>query len=99
MKDTTVKSETIKGRKYTVLTFMGDNKAPVSGYINPEGMLERVFARVPKEQVFAQTGIQFMPINTLYQLMSLVERRSPQLGTGSIRGEQREHRDHRAGHA
>src|SRR5437762_4416938 len=44
-----------------------------------EGMLERVFARVPKEQVFAQTGIQFMPINTLYQLMSLVERRSPQL--------------------
>lgn len=42
-----------------------------------DGMMEKVFARVPRAEVFAQTGIQFMPINTLYQLMSLVE--SPQL--------------------
>ena len=44
-----------------------------------EGMMEAVFARVPKAEVFAQTGIQFMAINTLYQMMSLVERSSPQL--------------------
>lgn len=44
-----------------------------------EGMMAAVFARVPRAQVFAHTGIQFIPINTLYQLMSLVERRSPQL--------------------
>lgn len=44
-----------------------------------EGMMEAVFARVPRAEVFEQTGIQFMPINTLYQLMSLVEQRSPQL--------------------
>ncbi len=44
-----------------------------------DGMLERVIARVGKEAIFAQTGIQFMPINTLYQMMSLVERQSPQL--------------------
>ncbi|HRQ42074.1 MAG TPA: rhamnulokinase family protein [Chloroflexota bacterium] len=43
------------------------------------GMMERAFARVPKEEIFAQTGIQFMPINTLYQLLSLVESKSPQL--------------------
>ena len=43
------------------------------------GMMEALFARVPKAQVFEQTGIQFMPINTLYQMMSLVERQSPQL--------------------
>lgn len=43
------------------------------------GMMERVFATVPKAEVFAQTGIQFMSINTLYQLFSLVENRSPQL--------------------
>lgn len=43
------------------------------------GMMERVFAKVPKSEVFAQTGIQFMPINTLYQMMSLVESRSPHL--------------------
>ena len=44
-----------------------------------DGMLERVVARVGKQAIFAQTGIQFMPINTLYQLASLVERQSPQL--------------------
>ncbi len=44
-----------------------------------EGMMEAVFARVPKAEVFARTGIQFMRINTLYQMMSLVERESPLL--------------------
>ncbi|MGJ3238244.1 MAG: rhamnulokinase [Anaerolineae bacterium] len=43
------------------------------------GMMETVFSRVPKRDVFAQTGIQFMPINTLYQMMSLVETESPLL--------------------
>jgi rhamnulokinase len=43
------------------------------------GMMEQVFARVGKAEVFEQTGIQFMPINTLYQIMSLVLRASPQL--------------------
>ncbi|MFK7803155.1 MAG: rhamnulokinase family protein [Anaerolineae bacterium] len=41
------------------------------------GMMEKVFAKVPKSEVFAQTGIQFLPINTLYQMMSLVENESP----------------------
>ncbi len=44
-----------------------------------EGMMDTVFARVPKAEVFAQTGIQFMPINTLYQMMSLVDSGSPHL--------------------
>jgi rhamnulokinase len=44
-----------------------------------DGMMELVFARVGQARVFEQTGIQFMPINTLYQLMSLVERQAPQL--------------------
>jgi rhamnulokinase len=35
------------------------------------GMFEKVFECVPKAEVFAQTGIQFMELNTLYQLMSL----------------------------
>ncbi len=35
------------------------------------GMFEKVFEHVPKDAVFAQTGIQFMEINTLYQMMSL----------------------------
>jgi rhamnulokinase len=32
------------------------------------GMLERTFAAVPKEEIFAATGIQFMQFNSLYQL-------------------------------
>ncbi|MEM7118672.1 MAG: rhamnulokinase family protein [Chloroflexota bacterium] len=44
-----------------------------------EGMMEAVFAKVPKAEVFAQTGSQFLSLNTLYQMMSLVESGSPQL--------------------
>lgn len=33
-----------------------------------EGMPERVFSLVPRSEVFARTGNQFMPINTLYQI-------------------------------
>ena len=36
-----------------------------------EGMYEWVFARVPRREVFMRTGIQFMLLNTLYQLASL----------------------------
>lgn len=35
------------------------------------GKMDSVFAKVPAEEVFARTGIQFMSINTLYQLASL----------------------------
>ena len=44
-----------------------------------DGMLEQIFARVGRPDVFAQTGIQFLPINTLPQLMSLVLADAPQL--------------------
>ncbi len=36
-----------------------------------DGMLEAAFERVPREEVFAATGIQFMQINTLYQLLAM----------------------------
>ena len=32
------------------------------------GVMEEVFRKVPKEEIYSETGIQFMPINTLYQL-------------------------------
>jgi len=43
------------------------------------GMMEEAFKRVAKEEIFERTGIQFMPINTLYQLLSLVLREAPVL--------------------
>jgi rhamnulokinase len=36
-----------------------------------EGMMARAFERVPREEIFERTGIQFMPINTLYMLLSM----------------------------
>lgn len=33
-----------------------------------EGVMQEVHRRVPKEEIYRATGIQFMPINTLYQL-------------------------------
>jgi rhamnulokinase len=44
-----------------------------------EGMLEEAFQRVPREEIFEQTGIQFMRQNTLYQLFSMALARSPLL--------------------
>jgi len=35
-----------------------------------QGVMEEVFRRVPKEEIYRVTGIQFMPINTLYQLFA-----------------------------
>jgi rhamnulokinase len=32
------------------------------------GMLERTFSVVPKQEIFAATGVQFVQLNTLYQL-------------------------------
>jgi rhamnulokinase len=36
-----------------------------------DGMLEEAFKRLPREKIFDYTGIQFMQINTLYQLLSM----------------------------
>lgn len=33
-----------------------------------QGVMDEVFRKVPKEDIYRATGIQFMPINTLYQL-------------------------------
>jgi rhamnulokinase len=35
-----------------------------------EGVMDEVFHKVPKEEIYRSTGIQFMPINTLYQLFA-----------------------------
>ncbi|RKY05260.1 rhamnulokinase [Candidatus Poribacteria bacterium] len=42
-----------------------------------DGMMEEAFKRVPRREIFEKTGIQFMQLNTLYQLLSMVIERSP----------------------
>ena len=44
-----------------------------------DGMMEEVFRRVPREEVFELTGIQFLQLNTLYQIFSMALRESPAL--------------------
>ena len=39
-----------------------------------EGMMNRAFQRVPRTEIFGQTGLQFMEINSLYQLLAMCQR-------------------------
>jgi len=41
-----------------------------------EGMLEKAFATAGREAIFNATGIQFMSLNTLYQMLSLARGKS-----------------------
>ena len=44
-----------------------------------EGMLDRAFELVGREAIFEATGLQFMQLNTLYQLLAMKEQHSPLL--------------------
>jgi rhamnulokinase len=43
------------------------------------GMLEAAISRVPRERIYEITGLQFLPFNTVYQLLALSLSRSPLL--------------------
>ena len=43
-----------------------------------KGMLDKAFSKIAREEIFRQTGLQFMEINTLYQLLAMQEQ-SPEL--------------------
>jgi rhamnulokinase len=42
-----------------------------------DGMLEEAFRRMGRAEIFSNTGIQFMQINTLYQLLAMSVQQSP----------------------
>lgn len=44
-----------------------------------DGMMERAFEKMPREEIYDHTGIQFMQLNTLFQLYSMVLSGSPLL--------------------
>jgi len=44
-----------------------------------DGIMEKAFERVSKREIFEATGIQFMQINTIFQLYSMVLENSPLL--------------------
>ena len=44
-----------------------------------DGMMEAAFRRVSRERIFESTGIQFMQLNTLYQLLAMAQSDAPAL--------------------
>jgi rhamnulokinase len=44
-----------------------------------ETIMDQAFAKVPRAEVFRQTGIQFMRFNSLFQILALMRDRSPLL--------------------
>ena len=42
-----------------------------------DGMVEEAFRRLPRAEIFSNTGIQFMQINTLFQLLAMSMQKSP----------------------
>lgn len=50
-----------------------------------EGMMDEAFKHLSRQEIFEQTGgIQFMSINSLFQMLSMVVHRSPQLESAAI---------------
>jgi rhamnulokinase len=43
------------------------------------GMMDRAIERVGRSEIFAQTGLQFLQINTLFHLLAMTEAKSPLL--------------------
>ncbi len=68
------------GVDYVLLSAKDELLGQPYNYRDPrtKGMMQQTFARVPREEVFAQTGLQFMEINTLYQLVAM-QHADPQL--------------------
>jgi rhamnulokinase len=44
-----------------------------------EGIMEAAFARLPRQEIYRRSGLQFMRFNTLFQLLAMQRDRSPLL--------------------
>ena len=72
------------GVDFGLLDRQGELLAPPVAYrdARTNGEMERTFAVVPREEIFAATGLQFMEINTVYQLRASQRLGSPPLDRG-----------------
>src|SRR6266446_423315 len=48
-----------------------------------QGAMEKVFALIPKQELYERTGNQLMPINTVFQLASMAATNDPSLAAAS----------------
>lgn len=63
------------GVDYVLLTKRGEMLGQPYHYrdARTNGVMEKAFKRVSQAEIFAQTGLQFMQLNTLFQLVALKE--------------------------
>lgn len=61
------------GVDYVLLTRDNEMVGQPYCYRDPRthGVMEQTFTRIPRKEIFSATGLQFMPINTLYQLIAM----------------------------
>lgn len=61
------------GVDFVLLSKTGEMLGQPYNYRDPRtrGVMEQTFQRVPRSEVFAQTGLQFMEINSLYQFIAM----------------------------
>ena len=73
------------GVDFALMGSKGELLSNPAHYRDPRtrGVMEWVFERVPRREIFERTGIQFMALNTLYQLASLVKSKDPLLNRAS----------------
>src|SRR5690242_16168109 len=60
------------GVDFVLLTRQGEMLGQPFHYrdARTNGLMERAFRKVPRSEIFAQTGLQFMQLNTLFQLLA-----------------------------
>jgi rhamnulokinase len=63
------------GVDYGLLDASGNRSGPVHAYRSSrtDGVMDAVVGRLGRERIYAITGIQFLPLNTAYQLVSARE--------------------------
>lgn len=68
------------GVDYVLMSKTNEMLGQAYNYRDPRttGMLNHAFTKVPRAEIFATTGLQFMEINTLYQLLAM-RQTNPQL--------------------
>lgn len=61
------------GVDYVLLSRRDELLGQPYNYRDPRthGVMQQAFTRLPRRDIFAQTGLQFMEINTLYQLIAM----------------------------
>ena len=78
MNNATVKSQRVAGKAYRVVTFMGQNKAAVNGYINDQNLVERVETMIDNplfgDTVFESVYSDYKDFNGVKFPMHIVQR-------------------------